>query len=37
MASCNCGIEALMFGSLIMLASDVVASRPNAVNSSGTF
>ena len=37
MAACNCGIEALILGSLMMLASGLFANLPNQVNSSGTF
>jgi hypothetical protein len=32
----SCGIEALMFGSLMMLASGVVASSPSSASASST-
>jgi hypothetical protein len=35
MAAFNCGSEALIFGSFIILASGVFASSPSAVSSSG--
>ena len=37
MAAFNCGTEAEMFGSLMMLASGVVASWPSSARSSLTF
>jgi hypothetical protein len=35
-AALSCGIDALMFGSLMMLASGVVASAPSSASASGT-
>ena len=35
MAACSCGMEALMFGSLMMLASGVLAISPSSARSSG--
>ena len=34
MASFSCGIDALMFGSLMMLASGVLASSPSSARAS---
>jgi hypothetical protein len=34
-AAFSCGIEALMFGSLMMLASGVLASSPSSASASG--
>ena len=36
MAAFSCGIEALMLGSLMMLASGVFASSPSSASESGT-
>ena len=36
MAARSCGIDALMFGSLMMLAADVFATSPSHASSSGT-
>jgi hypothetical protein len=37
MAALSCGIEAEMLGSLMMLASGLVASSPSSARSSATF
>ena len=36
-AAFNCGIEALMFGNLMMLASGVFANSPSSAKASATF
>jgi hypothetical protein len=35
-AAFSCGVEALMFGSLMMFASGVVTSSPSSASASGT-